>query len=398
MTQAEADALIQVEKHRANKEEHLYPGPGDELRVDLVSQDRRERFLLTVNRKTIRVAKRSYQTLARKVIVLVRLDYGQPHTNPDGTRIDGPHLHLYREGYAAKWAKPVPPQEFPNLGDPYRALVVDFMDFCHVTEPPVIRRGLFYMIDEIERLLDAYASWLRDKTTLERLADWVEITTPYLDRHNDHLQIYVRRDNGGFLLTDDSHVISDLRLSGCELDTPKRGELLEQVLNGFGVERQEDALVVQASRSDFASRKHNLVQAMLAVDDLFALAQPVVASLFLEDVTAWLEAHAIRYAAKVKLAGKSGFDHMFDFLIPKSDRRPERLLRALSSPTRSHAESFAFAWVDTRETRPEEARAYALLNDSESRPQGALLDALRRYGISPILWSEREDAREELAA
>jgi hypothetical protein len=190
------------------------------------------------------------------------------------------------------------------------------------------------MIDEIQKLLDAYATWLRETTALQQIDDWVEITTPYLDRHNDHLQVYVRRDNGGFLLTDDSHVISDLRLSGCELDTPKRGELLQQVLNGFGVNRQEDALVVRASSADFANRKHNLVQAMLAVDDLFCLAQPVVASLFVEDVTAWLEAHAVRYVAKVKLSGKGGFDHMFDFLI----------------------------------------------------------------GIRPVLWSEREDARQELAA
>lgn len=42
------------------------------------------------------------------------------------------------------------------------------------------------MINEVQSLLDQYWAWLRDKTTLRQINDWVEITTPYLDRHNDH--------------------------------------------------------------------------------------------------------------------------------------------------------------------------------------------------------------------
>jgi hypothetical protein len=43
----------------------------------------------------------------------------------------------------------------------------------------------------------------RDKSVLREVNDqYVEITTPYLDRHNDYTQIYVRRDNGAFMLTD----------------------------------------------------------------------------------------------------------------------------------------------------------------------------------------------------
>jgi hypothetical protein len=57
---------------------------------------------------------------------------------------------------------------------------------------------------EIEQLLKNYREWLKDKTTLRQIdGSWVEITTPYLDRHNDALQIYVRRENGTFVLTDE---------------------------------------------------------------------------------------------------------------------------------------------------------------------------------------------------
>ena len=78
------------------------------------------------------------------------------------------------------------------------------------------------MIDEVQSLLDRYWKWLRDETILRRIGDWVEITTPYLDRHNDCLQIYAKRHDGGFVLTDDGYTVEDLEQSGCTLDSPRR--------------------------------------------------------------------------------------------------------------------------------------------------------------------------------
>ena len=72
------------------------------------------------------------------------------------------------------------------------------------------------MIDDIRALLDDYATWLRDKTSLRQVSDWVEITTPYLDRHNDYIQIYAKRTDGGLVLTDDGYTIDDLEQSGCK--------------------------------------------------------------------------------------------------------------------------------------------------------------------------------------
>jgi len=54
------------------------------------------------------------------------------------------------------------------------------------------------MISDIQNLLDKYIFWLKDRTVLREVKDWVEITTPYLDRHNDYLQIYAKKHNGGF--------------------------------------------------------------------------------------------------------------------------------------------------------------------------------------------------------
>ena len=255
------------------------------------------------------------------------------------------------------------------------------------------------MIEEIQALVEQYSRWLRDKSALRELGDGaVEITTPYLDRHNDYLQIYVRRDNGGFKITDGGETIADLRASGCDLDTKKRRDLLTTALNGFGVQRADDALVVRASAADFSLRKHNLVQAMLAVNDLFYLAQPVVASLFVEDVSAWLELNDIRFTPNVKFTGRTGYDYTFDFVIPASRRAPERLVRAINRPAQDLAKAVVLAWLDTREVRAETSQFFVFLNDQDRAVSSSVFEALESYQIHAFAWSNRDAARAPLAA
>ena len=256
------------------------------------------------------------------------------------------------------------------------------------------------MIEEIRLLTEQYHAWLREKTNLRAIEDWVEITAPFLDRHNDYIQIYVKRTKNGYFLTDDGETIDDLELSGCTLDSPKRKALLRTTLNGFGVQLDGNnkALVVRTTAKDFALKKHNLLQAMLAVNDLFFLATPTVASLFSEDVQAWLDDSDISYDPKVKYLGKSGLDCHFDFLIPRSEIHPERFLLSIGNPDHNIVRQSVFAWGDTRETRSDDSLAYAILNDAVKPVAGKVLTAFLEYGLQPVPWSERESVREELAA
>lgn len=254
------------------------------------------------------------------------------------------------------------------------------------------------MIDEVRTLLNEYLTWLKDKTSLRQLDDWVEITTPYLDRHNDYLQIYAKKENGGYLLTDDGYIIEDLEQSGCSLDGERRQSLLKITLNGFGVQLHEGRLEIRTSVDNFASRKHSLLQAMLAVNDLFYLARPVVASLFVEDVTAWLDLNDIRYTPRVKFTGKSGYDYMFDFVIPKSRQQPERIVQAINRPNKDAAQALAFAWHDTRDARSIDSKAYAFLNDADQSVPQSVLEALSRYDVAAVPWSMRESVRHDLVA
>ena len=254
------------------------------------------------------------------------------------------------------------------------------------------------MKTEIQGLLDKYWEWLKDKTVLRDIGDWTEITTPYLDRHNDYVQIYARKEASGFTLTDDQYTITDLEQSGCGLDSLKRQQLLKMTLNGFGVQLHDQSLQVHASADNFALRKHNLIQAMLAVNDLFYLSAPSIASLFYEDVVEWLDVSDIRYTPKVGFKGKTGYDHLFDFVVPKSRKAPERIIRAINRPTRDNALLMVQAWIDTREVRSPDSKAYAFLNDSEQTVSSSVSDALESCEVMPVPWSQRDTVRDVLVA
>ena len=143
LTQAEADALIAMEKQRATEDRSDFPMGGQSLVLPLQSSDKREQFLLDLSRGRIDLLKVKMQNRGRQVVVLVRLDLGgAPHRNPDDEEIPAPHLHVYREGYGDKWAVPVPADRFQNVSDVWVSLG-DFLRFCNVTQPPHIERGLF---------------------------------------------------------------------------------------------------------------------------------------------------------------------------------------------------------------------------------------------------------------
>lgn len=142
LTQAEADALLGLDKRRASDDRVALPDLGRKLSVELLSTDKRERFNLDMNRSYVSLSKYTLQTRGRVVAVLARLDIdGAPHTNPDDEELPCPHLHLYRQGYGDKWAFPVPLAHFKNLSDRWQTLL-DFMTYCRIVEPPLFDRGL----------------------------------------------------------------------------------------------------------------------------------------------------------------------------------------------------------------------------------------------------------------
>jgi hypothetical protein len=143
LTQIEADFLFSMKKVTVNTNVWDFPTMGEKIEIPLISEDKRERFVLDIDRGTINLKKIKYQNRVRQVVILVRIDLnGPPHRNPDGTEIPPSHIDRYREGFADKWAYAMPRDKFHHLDDQWETLQ-EFLDFCNITEKPVIRKVMF---------------------------------------------------------------------------------------------------------------------------------------------------------------------------------------------------------------------------------------------------------------
>lgn len=255
-------------------------------------------------------------------------------------------------------------------------------------------------LDLFQGHFDNYIKWLRDKTCFKEVGQgWIEITTPHLDRHNDCLQFYANHTDNGINFSDGGYIIDDLEASGVQFNTPKRRKLLNEILNGFGVQLVNDnELFITANPDNFPIKKNNFIQAMLSVNDMFALASSSVASLFFEDVKEWLDVNDVRYVPSIKLNGRSGFDFRFDFVVAKHREQPERILQVMNQPSKSNVEQLLFSWSDTKSVRPDNSKLFAVINDVDQKLSSTIIQSLENYNVTPIAWSNRSKFVAQLVA
>jgi hypothetical protein len=139
LTQTEADQFMQMVKHFLRHPSTITIPSGTDDCYELADPNDRERFFLDVWRGSLRLSKLRFQNRVETVVVLVWLDVdGAPHTNPDGQRLSGTHLHLFKEGYDDRWAYPVDANQFTLLSDPGTTFQ-EFCSFCKIESPPPLQ-------------------------------------------------------------------------------------------------------------------------------------------------------------------------------------------------------------------------------------------------------------------
>ena len=242
----------------------------------------------------------------------------------------------------------------------------------------------------IQKLIDDYAQWLKNEISFSKIGEYYEITTPYLDNANDYLQIYVRQVGNDILFSDDSATINGLKATGFQF-TPHRKEYFQRVLAQFGVECKGDELTAKAPIQEFARKKHLFIQAILRIDDMFALSKSKTATLFTEDIQMFFDTRDIFYADNVQFTGTSGFTHSYDFLFQRTKKQPERLCQAVNNPNKSSVGNILFAWNDTKAIRNKSSQLIVILNDQNNVARG-VEEAFANYDVKVVPWSKRNDS------
>jgi len=148
---------------------------------------------------------------------------------------------------------------------------------------------------DIQKMISDYTAWLKSEITIANFGEYTELTTPYLDRFNDYLQIYAKQNSDGTItLTDDGYIIGSLISSGMTFQkSPKRQKMLDRVANNYNVSIVGEEIKAIATAGNFPQKKHMMVQAMLAVDDMYTVSGENIKDLFLEDVETFFTANDI---------------------------------------------------------------------------------------------------------
>lgn len=241
---------------------------------------------------------------------------------------------------------------------------------------------------EIKELIDSYTQWLNKEIRFEKIGQYYEISTPFLDSNNDYIQFYVRMDGDKVFFTDDGFTINNLEMTGYRFNS-KRKRILDRIIAQYGVVLKGKALETSSDIKSFPMKKHLYMQAIMKVDDLFMVARNRSGSDFIDDIQNYFSKKDIYYTENVQFTGMSGFSHKYEFLLQRSKNQPERLCRIMNTPNKNNASSILFAWQDTKPSRRVDSKLIVLLNDSDKIAKG-VEEAFFNYDAEVVRWSERE--------
>lgn len=246
----------------------------------------------------------------------------------------------------------------------------------------------------INTLMDNYYSFLKEKTLVSssNSSDWIEISTPFVGLFNDAIDIYAKKDNNKIILSDDGNTLRNLKLSGFEISrSQKRKEILNQVLINYGVQINNEELTTEATEKDFPQKKLNLLSAISETADMYYLAEHTVASVFREDVKAYLDEQEVVYTPYFISKGSTGLEFTFDFQI--AYKNTEIVIKSFNSINKLNLPQFLFTWDDIKEVREQQTQkeviGLAVINDINKDVSSDYLSALNNKGAQYILWSKR---------
>lgn len=256
----------------------------------------------------------------------------------------------------------------------------------------------------MEELIKSYVDFLSSKMHIRALEHgWNEIITPFLNHNNDMVSIYVKKTSDtNIQLSDGGETINELELSGLNIiRSKKRLEHMNCILNSYGIDRKGNGeLSVMTTKEAFPQVKHRLLQAIMAIDDMFVLTTEKVESFFVEDVENYLNLNEIMYTRDVMFMGKSKFAHNFDFSIPvrQDNKQKNFLTKAINNPRKDILKAAIFMIDDVRAIR-DGIEGLFIINDEKGISdnfKSEVIEATHQYNISFIEWSDREDAFSEL--
>ena len=248
----------------------------------------------------------------------------------------------------------------------------------------------------LEEQVAQYYEWLKSKTCIlpDEQDEWALISTPFLGLFNDTLEIYAKREKDGQItLSDDGKTLLNLDLVGVSISrSAPRKKLAKDLLASYGVSMKPNGeIVAKSAASNFSQKKHDLLQAMLELNDFHVLSKPTVSNIFKDDVREYLDEQEIVYTPQFISRGVAGIEFVFDFHV--AYRNTEILIKSFNRLNKVYLSSFFYTWKDVKKHRKnltgKKVNGLAIVNDENKPIPDEYIRALEKEKTDHIPWSYR---------
>ena len=118
------------------------------------------------------------------------------------------------------------------------------------------------------------------------------VFAPFLFEDGDHLAIVLKRENSGWILSDEGHTYMHLTYDLDEKDLHKgnRQKIISNALSMFSVEDREGELRLLVPEGQYGDALFSFLQALHKISDVTYLSRERVRSTFMEDFRSFMDA------------------------------------------------------------------------------------------------------------
>jgi len=116
------------------------------------------------------------------------------------------------------------------------------------------------------------------------------VFTPFMFDDGDHLAMVLKREQNGWILSDEGHTLMHLTYSISESDLQRgtRQKIITDALSAFSVQDREGELVAPIRDREYGHVLYSFVQAVLKISDVTFLTRERVRSTFMEDFRSFM--------------------------------------------------------------------------------------------------------------
>jgi len=120
----------------------------------------------------------------------------------------------------------------------------------------------------IDNLMSEYFQQLRTHTKIQQEGEFYSICFPFLDRHNDYLELYVRPvEDNRLLITDDGFSITDAVQRGVDFTSLQWS--LSKLLDNTGIAIAGNKLKIICSKDKFHESLNKMIVAVIQIGGIY---------------------------------------------------------------------------------------------------------------------------------